>query len=147
LQNWKSKRKGLKEDGISIYLLKRNIGDDYLSKLDKKLRDLFADIFILELLSLIDMDGVEIIQVMKEKSKGYFIMKDSLIYPILHMLEEEKSIESYWDRDLSNKTMPRKYYRITDRGREVLKVYLQEWRNFLKGAEAILDNRKKLEGK
>ena len=68
------------------------------------------------------MYGYEMIQIMEDKSGGYFKLKEGSLYPILHRLEDEELIESYWNKDPVKRTVPRKYYKITKKISAVLVV-------------------------
>lgn len=85
------------------------------------------------------MYGYELIQIMEDKSRGYFKLKEGSLYPILYRLEDEELIESYWNKEPNKRTVPRKYYRITKKGSAVLNVYIDEWNEFLYAAKGILD--------
>lgn len=46
-----------------------------------------------------------------KKSNNTFSLKEGTLYPILHSLENNNFVESYWDD--TNGKRKRKYYRIT----------------------------------
>lgn len=50
---------------------------------------------------------------------------DGMLYPVLHRLEKEGLIQSNWTMENDNK--PRKYYAITDQGKEALRVEKEQW--------------------
>ena len=50
--------------------------------------------------------------------------EEGTLYPVLRRLEKEDLLESEWDTAGSR---PRKYYRTTDRGRDVHIALLAEW--------------------
>ena len=64
---------------------------------------------------------------LKMKSENVFEFQEWTLYPILHKLEENGLITSYWDEASGKK---RKYYSITDEGRKQLKSKKQEWKMF-----------------
>ena len=70
-----------------------------------------------------------------EKSEGLFTFKEGTLYPILHTLEVEQLVESYWDEEGGRK---RKYYRITDKGRRELGLKRQEWSLFSSAVSRIV---------
>ncbi|WP_368253215.1 PadR family transcriptional regulator, partial [Clostridium paraputrificum] len=74
------------------------------------------DIMILTLISRKDMCGYEILKEIEIKFRGSFTLKEGGVYPILHGLEGEGLLTSYWIEDEINK----KYYRLTDIGREYM---------------------------
>ena len=50
---------------------------------------------------------------------------DGMLYPVLHRLEKEGLIQSNWT--MEGDTKPRKYYEITDQGKEALAVEQEQW--------------------
>lgn len=74
------------------------------------------DIMILTLIGRKDMCGYEILKEIEVKSSGSFALKEGGVYPILHGLEGEGLLTSYWIEGEINK----KYYRLTDKGREYI---------------------------
>ncbi|MGF7058181.1 PadR family transcriptional regulator [Brassicibacter mesophilus] len=110
-----------------------------MSEIGKQLKKGVLEILILKLINRQDMYGYEMIQIMEDKSGGYFKLKEGSLYPILYRLEDEELIESYWNKDPAKRTVPRKYYKITKKGSAVLNVYIDEWNEFLIAAKSLLD--------
>ncbi len=54
--------------------------------------------------------------------------KESTLYPLLRRLVKEGNCDAYW-KDSAEGLPPRKYYRITEQGKEVLKKMDEEWEN------------------
>ncbi|MFA8341492.1 MAG: PadR family transcriptional regulator [Rhodothermaceae bacterium] len=71
--------------------------------------------------------GYEIIQRVKELSGGELEWADGMLYPVLHRLEKEEFISSRWK--LSEEGRRRKYYRLTQLGREEHQKEMKEWEN------------------
>ncbi len=69
--------------------------------------------------------GYEIIQRIKMVSNGRMEWADGMLYPVLHRLEKENLIESNWIQ--SEKGRHRKYYAITELGKEVLHKEKSNW--------------------
>ncbi|SDZ27881.1 DNA-binding transcriptional regulator, PadR family [Proteiniborus ethanoligenes] len=109
-----------------------------MSGIDKQLKKGVLNILILKMINRKDMYGYELIQIMDEKSNGYFKLKEGSLYPVLYRLEDEGLIESYWNQEPYKRTVPRKYYKITKKGKAVLKVYIEEWNDFLESTKSIL---------
>ena len=114
-----------------------------MSEIDKQLKKGVLEILILKLINCQDMYGYELIQIMEEKSGGYFKLKEGSLYPILYRLEDEELIESYWNKDNAKRTVPRKYYKITKKGSAVLNVYIGEWNEFLIATKNVLNKEEK----
>ncbi|WP_252230764.1 PadR family transcriptional regulator [Clostridium sp. ZBS15] len=105
-------------------------------KIENKKIDL--EILILELIQRKDMYGYAIIKELGIKSKDTFLMKEGEIYPILHYLERNALLESYWIRESDN--IDKKYYRLTRKGREYLKLRADDTKNI-----KMLENMAKLQ--
>lgn len=69
--------------------------------------------------------GYEIIQHVKELSGGQLEWSDGMLYPVLHRLEKEKLIKSEWI--MSDGGRHRKYYSITELGKESLHLEKSSW--------------------
>jgi PadR family transcriptional regulator, regulatory protein PadR len=71
-----------------------------------------TDFLILSLLVKRPMYGYEIIQQLENQSGGYFEMKEGLLYPTLHRMQEKGWLTTEW-REVDGR--PRKYYTLTER--------------------------------
>jgi len=69
--------------------------------------------------------GYLIIKKIKELSGDQMEYSDGMLYPVLHRLEKEKLIQSKWIMD--GGTRPRKYYEITELGKEALITEQAQW--------------------
>ena len=72
--------------------------------------------------------GYRLIREIEQRSRGFFRFKEGTVYPALRKLENEGLIQGSWKRLSSGQE--RRYYRITARGREVLRKKLAMWQNF-----------------
>jgi DNA-binding PadR family transcriptional regulator len=80
---------------------------------------------ILSILKQGNSYGYLIIKRIKELSKGKMHYSDGMLYPVLHRLEKEGLIKSYWK--MEKDTKPRKYYEITEKGKKALAVEQEQW--------------------
>jgi len=80
---------------------------------------------VLSILARGDSYGYAIIQRVRELSKGRLEWTDGMLYPILHRLEEQRLIKSFWGESETGRK--RKYYRIQDEGRQALAAQRAEW--------------------
>jgi PadR family transcriptional regulator PadR len=80
---------------------------------------------ILSILKEQDSYGYAIIKKVRELSHGRLEWTEGMLYPVLHRLEEQDLVESYWH--VSETGRRRKYYRITGTGREELERLKQQW--------------------
>ena len=62
--------------------------------------------------------------------------KENTIYPLLRRLLKEDYISSFWQESTEG-LPPRKYYSITDKGREYLSAMLEEWDHLLAAINEI----------
>ena len=69
--------------------------------------------------------GYLIISKIKELSGGNMEWSDGMLYPVLHRLENDGMIISEWV--VSDDTRPRKYYEITDKGKQELLEETAQW--------------------
>lgn len=104
-------------------------------KINKELLKGSTSLLILNLLNKQDMYGYQLIKNLTELSDNVFHLKEGTIYPILHSLEEENYISSYWDDSTAKK---RKYYNITDSGKRLLVDKEKEWKIFSKGINNVI---------
>ena len=105
-------------------------------KINKELLKGSTTILILNLLNRKNMYGYEMIKEIEERSKGIFSFKEGTLYPILHSLENENFIEAYWDEGEGKRK--RKYYRITEDGKKILKEKEAEWKLFSSTVNEVL---------
>ena len=105
-------------------------------KINKELLKGSTVILVLSLIDREPMYGYQMIQEIEAKSSGVFKFNEGTLYPILHSLEADGMIESYWwGNDGSRK---RKYYRITNKGNQSLNEKQQEWVTFRSAVDKIL---------
>jgi DNA-binding PadR family transcriptional regulator len=87
-----------------------------------------SEIIILTLLSQEPMYGYQITQELQHRSAGYFEMREGLLYPTMHRMEQAGLVRSEWRTGVGRRR--RKYYLITDMGRQALARQTAEWRTF-----------------
>lgn len=90
------------------------------------------ELCVLCMLSDRDCYGYELVS---EISKNIAI-SDGTIYPLLRRLNSEGYFESYLLE--SQEGPPRKYYRLTQLGRNTKEELLTEWASFVKGVNNII---------
>jgi len=92
---------------------------------------------ILSLLSEEPMYGYQITQELQQRSEGYFEMKEGLLYPALHRMEQDGLLKSEWRSVAGSRR--RKYYFITDEGRKVLVNSVAEWTTFTEKLMGVIE--------
>ena len=80
---------------------------------------------VLAILASGDSYGYEIIKQVRELSAHALEWTDGMLYPVLHRLESNGYVESYWRTAGSGRK--RKYYRILDAGIEELARQKRHW--------------------
>jgi PadR family transcriptional regulator PadR len=71
--------------------------------------------------------GYAIIKQVRQLSGGDINWTDGMLYPVLHRLEKQGLIESFWETSETGRK--RKYYRIKNSGQEALKEQQAQWKN------------------
>lgn len=81
---------------------------------------------VLAILAEGDSYGYAILKRVRELSGGELEWTDGMLYPVLHRLERSGLVESRWEQAESGRR--RKYYRVTEAGREQLADERRQWR-------------------
>lgn len=79
--------------------------------------------------------GLEIIRFLEGESQ--LVLSEGTIYPILNRLRAEGLVTSEWVE--AEAGHPRKYYSLTDAGRDRLLQMAQAWASFAGGLSRLLD--------
>ena len=95
-----------------------------------------TSILVLSVLEKQDLYGYRIIRELEIRSENAFEMSEGTLYPILHALEKEKFLESYW-KDVEGRS--RKYYHITKKGLKELESKKQEFEEFSAAVSKVLN--------
>jgi len=82
---------------------------------------------ILAILSGGEDYGYRIIQKVKTYSNGRLEWTDGMLYPVLQRMEMDGHVSSAWR--LNEGPRPRRYYKITGKGRKELATELTGWRS------------------
>lgn len=90
---------------------------------------------VLSVLNGDDLYGYKIIKEIQLRSDNVFDLKEGTLYPILHALEQEGFLESYWEEADNRK---RKYYHLTRKGEKQLKAKKEEWQVYSKSVGKVL---------
>ena len=103
---------------------------------DKELLKGSTVTIILAMLAREPMYGYQLIKEIETCSAGVFAFKEGTIYPILHQLESDGMVESYWTGEEGSRQ--RKFYLLTEKGQLQLKKRQIEWNTFLNAVNRIL---------
>jgi PadR family transcriptional regulator PadR len=79
--------------------------------------------------------GLEIIRFLESHSR--LVLAEGTIYPILNRLKTEGMLTSEWVE--AEAGHPRKYYSLTDAGRQRLRLMAEAWVSFSQGLTQLLE--------
>lgn len=77
--------------------------------------------------------GYSLVTVLEEKN---IQIDPGTLYPLLRRLEKQELLESRWDTD---EARPRKYYILSEFGREVYRQLCQEWKSMIASVEGLIE--------
>lgn len=95
-----------------------------------------TSLIVLQLLNERDMYGYELVKEMDKRSEHKFQIKEGTLYPALHKLEKQTYIEYYWQEQ--PKGPARKYYRITQQGKDMLMEKTEEWDRYVQVMNKVI---------
>lgn len=87
---------------------------------------------VLALVSQRDFYGYELVETISKKIE----ISEGTIYPILRRLTTDKFFETYLKE--SHEGPPRKYYKMTDLGKQQTEKVLSEWRKFSEDVNSLI---------
>ena len=96
-----------------------------------------TDAVILAQLMRRDSYGYEINKTIESLSGGAFVLKEATLYTAFRRLEDSGLIVSYWGDEAVGAR--RKYYRITEKGREAYRQARAEWDASVRILNALLE--------
>ena len=91
---------------------------------------------ILRLLTEGDRYGSELSEELRVKSDGLFHLRGGTLYPVLRTLEKKEWISTYEAVHGAGRT--RRYYHLTDTGREALRRQILEWRDYVATVNQVI---------
>lgn len=90
------------------------------------------ELCVLALLNKQDRYGYETVQKISEQ----MVISEGSVYPLLRRLKKEDYLTTYLQE--SNEGPPRKYYKLTEKGRNHLRNLHEEWMQFSEGVNQII---------
>ena len=94
-------------------------------KIDKSLMSGSTTLLVLSLLSGEEMYGYQMITELARRSNHVFDLKEGTLYPILTRQKNAGLLTYRWEE--SPQGPPRKYYTLTEKGREQLNYFDEAW--------------------
>lgn len=90
------------------------------------------ELCVLALVKQQDRYGYELVQRISQQIE----IAEGTVYPLLRRLTQEQFFQTYLQE--SAEGPPRKYYRLTTKGREYLETLQAEWQQFVEGVHALM---------
>ncbi|MHC6180286.1 PadR family transcriptional regulator [Clostridium sp. JNZ X4-2] len=94
---------------------------------EKEMLKGYIDIIIISVLQRNPMYGYEIAKKIKEKSNENFQIKEATLYVSLKRLEKRNYLQGYWDDSEGTGGGRRRYYKITEEGKNFFRKKVKEW--------------------
>lgn len=91
------------------------------------------ELCVLNLIARRDRYGYELV----EEISRNFEISEGTIYPLLRRLTKEGLCSTYLME--STEGPPRKYYKLTPKGVDMKEELVQEWKDFAKGVETMIE--------
>ena len=95
------------------------------------------EMLVLQLICENPTYGYELLNRLRERSAGRFVLKEGTLYPILYRLEDEGMIQSSWSQG-AGRVAPKKIYQVTEAGEQENQRRQQVWRDFTATVGAFL---------
>ena len=89
---------------------------------------------VLALLARHEMYGLELVRTLAEVDG--MVLSEGTVYPLLSRLRKEDLVETTWEESATGP--PRRYYRLTDKGRAALADFSTEWQRFRNAVDTLL---------
>jgi PadR family transcriptional regulator PadR len=92
---------------------------------------------LLCLIAELPVHGYQLIKELEKRSQGYFKFTGSTIYSALRRLEKNGLVLSSWQQVAQKQR--RRYYILTEKGRQILDKKLGEWQNFYAAVSKVVN--------
>jgi PadR family transcriptional regulator PadR len=109
---------------------------DERRSIERELKRGSLELIVLHLLSPGEAYGYEIVSRVTADSDGALAVSDGTLYPVLYRLERAGFVAVRWETPARG--VPRKYYRLTDTGRQELARLRHEWTTFAEALTKLL---------
>jgi PadR family transcriptional regulator PadR len=111
--------------------------DDSRRSIERELKRGSLELIVLHLLSPGEAYGYEIVSKLTTQTNGALAVTDGTLYPVLYRLERGGYVAVRWETPARG--VPRKYYQLTDAGREELARLREEWTAFATAMSRLLN--------
>jgi DNA-binding PadR family transcriptional regulator len=93
------------------------------------------DVMVLAAVEPRPLHGYAVIETLRERSEGAFVLAEGTIYPALHRLEEAGLLRSRWGQAEGRR---RRVYELTATGRAALAAQAEDFRRFSRSVGLVL---------
>ena len=107
------------------------------SRLERQLKKGVLEMLVLQLVCQGPTYGYELLTRMDKTSHGFFKVKEGTLYPILYRLQEQGLVKTRLAPAAANGGS-KKYYSLTDKGRETLEELAAFWREYAACVDGFL---------
>ena len=118
-------------------LIRTMDGDGLKQKYEQQMKKGVLEMLVLQLLLEKEKYGYQLICELKEKSGDMFLLKEGTLYPILYRMEDDGLVVSRWSVP-SGKEVSKKYYCLTEEGKDTLVNLKKLWNAFSENVDSIL---------
>jgi len=94
------------------------------------------EMLVLHVVAPGDTYGYDIAQQVQGRSQGQFDLPEGELYPVLHRMERQGLLETYWTQISTDRR--RKFYRVTPEGQALLEARKEQWRHYASGVDGVL---------
>ena len=116
----------------------RQGGEGLKQKYEQQMKKGVLDMLVMHLLSEKEKYGYQLRCELRELSDDMFLLKEGTLYPILYRMEDDGLVVSKWSEP-RGKEVSRKYYGITEEGRETLGQLQILWDRFSENVDYIMN--------
>jgi PadR family transcriptional regulator PadR len=104
--------------------------------IERELKRGSLELIVLHLLERGEAYGYEIVTKLATETNGALGVTDGTLYPVLYRLERSEFVAVRWETP--ERGVPRKYYRLTNAGRDELARLKHEWTAFASAMAKLL---------
>ena len=125
-------------DKEKIYETATDAVTPFIDKIARELKSGLYSVLILASIGYLKRPtyGYEIIKTIEALSDGAFRLKDATVYPVLKDFEKRGLAKGFWGEPEGGHV--RRYYELTEDGRNALALAVGEWKRETKAANRVL---------
>jgi PadR family transcriptional regulator PadR len=125
-----------------LFVANKEPQSDERRSIERELKRGSLELIVLHLLASGEAYGYEIVSKLTAETNGALEVTDGTLYPVLYRLERAGYVTVRWETQ--ERGVPRKYYALTDTGRDELARLTYEWTSFAKAMNKLLRTNKEV---